>query len=762
MAAVDLPMSLLAGAGSSAPPPPKRPRRHGGWSTLELAVKGVATQLPGAVEGTYPYEDVDGIVRFAVVRVRTADGKTYRPVHLEDARWYVGDPKGPLPPYRLPEVVAADRVLAVEGEKCADVARKFGIVATTSAHGSGSAAKTDWAPTAGKEITVWPDANAAGRDYIRDVVDLVRAVSPAAEIRLVAPDGLPEGGDIADWVAAREAEGLADDDIGEALAVLLDGAAPWPESDALDSADSALSAEGGHRSDWPDPLPVVDHVPLPKFPIGEAFPGYLNWLRDFVVAVAECYQVPVDAVALLVLPVLALGLSRRFEVEPHPGWREQLSLYILVLMLSGERKSALMRELLAPVYAWQNEQASGMAKTIREFENKENIAKTRLDNARRKAAKAEIESDELDELARILGAIEEEKPQPPTLVVTEGTSEAIARILVQNNERALLAAAEGDALDIMLGRYSGSPNFGVWLSGHSGDAVDSIRLGREPDRLIHPALQVALCVQPEAVSNLLASRAAHGRGVLARFQYSAPESRVGFRELLTQPVPQRLSDKYGIVVQQLLGTDVPIEPAIIRFSSEAHAVFLAYREQNEIDLRPDGALALNRAWGSKLPGALARIAGIMQSLAPDGPTTIDVETLRCSLALSPYLVAHCNHVTALGGDDLTIDLAQRIDRWYRRAGLACFTKRDAFNQVKSKAQRVEAIEPALALLEDRHRIRQEPSDRPTTRGRPPSQRFKVNPGLLQDADPPPHKSQNPHKPSSGDAGGAQTGTEAGS
>lgn len=762
MAAVDLPVSLLAGARSNAPPPPNTRKRNRGWSTLEAAANGMARQLRGAVEGTYPYQDLDGIARFAIARIRTGEGKTYRPFHFREARWYVGDPDGPLPLYRLPEVVSADRILVVEGEKCADVAKKFGIFATTSAHGAGSATNTDWAPAAAKEITAWPDANAAGRDYIQDVVDLVRAANPAAEIGFVAPEGLPEGGDIADWVAAREAEGLTHDDIAEALAVLLDGAAPWPEDDSRDSAVSAHSAEGDPRSGWPDPLPVVDHAPPPKFPVDDAFPGHLGWLRDFVVAVAECYQVPVDAVALLVLPVLALGLSRRFEVEPQPGWREQLSLYVLVLMLSGERKSALMRELLAPVYAWQHDQASGMADAIRDFENREKVAKSRLDNARKKAAKVDSESGELDELARILEAIEEERPQPPALVVTEGTSEAIARVLVQNNERALLAAAEGDALDIMLGRYSGSPNFGVWLSGHSGDAVDSIRRGREPDRLLHPALQVALCVQPEAVSSLLASRAAHGRGVLARFLYSAPESRVGFRELLTQPVPQQLRDKYGIVIQNLLNIEVPTEPTIVGFSAEAQGSFLAYREQNEIDLRPDGALALNRAWGSKLPGALARVAGIMQSLAPDAPTTIGVETLQSALALSDYLIAHCHHVTALGGDDLAIDLAQRIDRWYRRAGLARFSKRDAFNQVKSKAQRVEAIEPALVLLEDRHRIRQEPNNRPATRGRPPSPTFQVNPALLQNAGTPPHKSQSPHKPPSDDAASAQTDPEAGS
>ena len=40
-------------------------------------------------------------------------------------------------PYHLPEVIAAEKVLVVEGEKDVETARTFGFVATTNAEGAG-------------------------------------------------------------------------------------------------------------------------------------------------------------------------------------------------------------------------------------------------------------------------------------------------------------------------------------------------------------------------------------------------------------------------------------------------------------------------------------------------------------------------------------------------------------------------------------------------------------------------------------------------
>jgi len=722
--AIGMTMAMLMAPSSHTWHSDRTPRLY---ESLDIAVGAIAGACGGSVEALHDYRHADGTIAFYVVRLRTASGKTYRPISPAGTGWRIGAPQGALPLFNLPSINETQEIVVTEGEKCALVAIMLGTKATTSAHGAQSARKTDWTPLAGKHVVLLPDKDEAGLKYVFEVASILRGLTPPASARMLALPDLPAGGDIVDWYEAKRAAGLDDAEVAEELAKLLEQAEPIP-----DSAHSAHSARGGATAKWDPPLPVVSPVVLPPFPIETAFPSYLRRLRDFAVAVAETYQVPVDAVVMCILPVMALTLAKRFEVEPMPGWREQLSTYSVVLLPSGDRKTAVIRCLLSPVYAWQRDKATGLDVAVARCENEIFALEEKLKAARKKHAEGEEPADDQDELARHLRELERTRPQAPRLIATEGTSEAIALMLVENNERGMVAAAEGDALDVMLGRYSGSPNFGVWLSGHSGDAVDSVRRGRKADRLAHPALQVVLCIQPQAVFELIASRAAQGRGLLARIFFVMPESKVGFRKLTPPPIPTDLSDFYGTRVQSHLSQDIPTEPTLIRLTPEASAILLEFRAQNEIDLRPEGALELFKDWGSKLPGNLVRIAGTFAAFAhPENPV-IDAETMRCALTLASYLTNHYEYVISMAGDDKRIAVARRIDSWIRRNRIAVFSRRDAFTAVRSaQIQNVEDLDPALELLQARHRIRPLLQVTRHGPGRPASPQFAVNPLVHQ-------------------------------
>ena len=65
--------------------------------------------------------------------------------------------------YRLPEVLAAETVYVVEGEKDADALFDIGLVATTNACGAQQAWQSEWTQVlAGKKIIVLPDNDEPG------------------------------------------------------------------------------------------------------------------------------------------------------------------------------------------------------------------------------------------------------------------------------------------------------------------------------------------------------------------------------------------------------------------------------------------------------------------------------------------------------------------------------------------------------------------------------------------------------------------------
>ena len=143
------------------------------------------------------------VCRFDSDEVDAATGKRkkeFRP--FANAKW--ADPPGPLPLYRLPDLVAHPDapVVVVEGEKTCDAAIELlhhrGCVVTTWAHGAGSVHKSDWSPLKGRDVVCWPDNDDSGVEAMKHAAQLMLDAG-ARSVRIVElPKGLPPKWDLAD------------------------------------------------------------------------------------------------------------------------------------------------------------------------------------------------------------------------------------------------------------------------------------------------------------------------------------------------------------------------------------------------------------------------------------------------------------------------------------------------------------------------------------------------------------------------------------
>lgn len=123
--------------------------------------------------------------------------KTFRP-YLASGAPGMPDPR---PLYRQADLVNAERVILVEGEKCADALASIGIPATTAMGGaSANPGKTDWSPLAGKSVIIWPDNDEPGRAMPDKVRSAIEAVGGTVTV-LSPPAGKPPKWDAADAVA---------------------------------------------------------------------------------------------------------------------------------------------------------------------------------------------------------------------------------------------------------------------------------------------------------------------------------------------------------------------------------------------------------------------------------------------------------------------------------------------------------------------------------------------------------------------------------
>jgi hypothetical protein len=186
---------------------------------------------------TYNYLDSAGHPVYQVRRVNftRADGqpdKEFRQYQWLDGRWQPGRGETPDLLYRLPEVVKAQRVIGVEGEKAAEALRSVGYLATTHAGGVGAIDKAlpayrEW--LRGKDFISLPDNDQPGQDM---AAKLAAALLPIVASGATVDRALFGGhkADIADVIARLRAELLSNEEIRAEIDRLLAQAQPWQRS----------------------------------------------------------------------------------------------------------------------------------------------------------------------------------------------------------------------------------------------------------------------------------------------------------------------------------------------------------------------------------------------------------------------------------------------------------------------------------------------------------------------------------------------------
>ncbi|WP_265027585.1 AAA family ATPase [Wolbachia endosymbiont (group B) of Chorthippus parallelus] len=105
------------------------------------------------------------------------------------------------PLYNIPGILRSDKVVLVEGEKCAEALIEKGITATTAMFGANAPIdRTDWTPLRGKHVIIWPDNDEAGNKYTKNAEKRLLELGVASLATLKIPPNKPRSWDAADAV----------------------------------------------------------------------------------------------------------------------------------------------------------------------------------------------------------------------------------------------------------------------------------------------------------------------------------------------------------------------------------------------------------------------------------------------------------------------------------------------------------------------------------------------------------------------------------
>jgi len=525
--------------------------------------------------------------------------------------------------------------------------------------------------------------------------------------------------------------------VNRAALAKLDAAAKAAPELALATHDGEKPDRLMTPVDWPSLLPLQIET-LPEFPV-DALPSPL---RDWASAASDATQTPpalAASMALAAASTVALGAAK---VECAAGWEEELALYVVTVLPSGERKSSVVRMALAPVRTLERELGEHARPRIAESLARREILDARRTRLTRDAGRDTADPAELAEINAQLDALAE--PVPPRLLADDATPEALAGLLARH-ERIGVLAAESALIDNLAGRYSeGKANLHLVCQAYDGEEARIDRRGRPPEIIARPLLALGLAVQPHVLDALRAHPVVREQGLLARMAVLVPESKVGRRDLHPPPIPPPVAKAYESAIRALgtlnqrdrtdttvrtgssVGSVAPSGGLQLTLDAEADAALSELRAELEPRLDPaTGDLAPIAAWTSKHPGRVARIAGLIHLIDAEPHAPITGATMRAAVRIGGCLLAHARNALLQDGDRRKLDQAAS---WTAKRG--SFTLRDFHRGALHGHGTSNEAYRLVALLEEHGYVRPlpEPSSAPKG-GRPPSPSYEVNPAL---------------------------------
>jgi len=636
------------------------------YRTLEEAGRAIARRLKGRYSQHWTYYDANGGESFSVLRFdacETLDGeKTYRPVHSDGTGYVEGDPLGLLPLYNLPELLhnASSQVFICEGEKACDAARSIGLLGTCSAHGAKSAQKTDWRPLAGRSVVVLPDNDPSGHGYAGAVVDTLLNLDPPAEVRVVTLPGLPEHGDIHDWLEERDSlepsvlRARVQAIVDEAESIVLTS----ESGKTIVSASQPSSSSGTGRQTGSNQ--VLQYLPFPVEALAKP-------LADFVAGAARAIGCDPSYVALPLLAALASAIGNTRRVELKRGWAEPAILWTATVGDSGTLKSPALEVALRAIRRRQHTAVRQYKETMAQYE----IERERYEKEHAIWKRSKSENGDPPP-----------KPETPCLDrcwCDDTTIEALAVLLLQNPRGMLLVRDELAGWLGSFDRYSqGKGDAAKWLEMHGGR---SIMVDRKtgPSKVTYvprAAVSVTGGIQPTTLGKALGTEYREN-GLAARLLLACPPpqakrwTETDISPEMEESIERVFEKLYSLQLVTQGDEDTPLD---LPLTSEGKAAWIAFynahaREQAEL------AGDLAAAW-SKLEGYAARFALVVHLVrwaagdkTLDNPNIIDERSIQAGVTLSQWFGYEARRVyQILGETDEQRDQRRLVERIRSKGG----------------------------------------------------------------------------------------------
>ncbi|WP_339518430.1 YfjI family protein [Pseudomonas proteolytica] len=399
------------------------------------------------------------------------------------------------------------------------------------------------------------------------------------------------------------------------------------------------------------PRPLIESNPVAQpYPV-QALGGILG---PAVERMAEVIGVPQALAAQSVLAASALATQGHAGLQLD-GRNYPLSLYLITVAASGDRKTAADRSALLPARQWEREQWQRYREQL----------------ARYRAAQRQMQRINPADPDSANGVPLEAEPSAPRLITTDPTIEALIKGLCYDLPSMGLFCDEG-------GQFLGSSTMSrdnrlkavtTLSSLWDGSPIDRARsMVGESLRAYDRRLSLHLMLQPYLAIQLLSDPLLQGQGILGRCLMTWPTSLAGQRsyqavDLSKDPALKRYHRRLSALFYQpwSLSADGALQLSPLSLSPLARRRWIDLHDAIEAQLGEFGELASVRPSGSKAADNLLRVAGILAVV--EESSVVDVDHIQRASVLVGYYLNEIQRLTEQEPVCRVKEEADRLLRW---------------------------------------------------------------------------------------------------
>lgn len=444
------------------------------------------------------------------------------------------------------------------------------------------------------------------------------------------------------------------------------------------------------------PLPL--HRPLKNpgvFPIealGKVLGPAAKTLQRVIQAPdSVCAQSVLGAAALACQPYANISIDSR-EIP--------LSIFLLTVAESGDRKSGTDKAALKPIYAWQKMLFDSFKEEHKQYTRCRDLWECKKKEWMKDPSKGIYKEDPPQE------------PLHPLILVEEPTYEGIVKYLAIGQPSIGLFSDEGARF--FGGHAMGRDNQLKTIAGLSslwdGKEISRLRGGDGNMLLYGRRVSLHLMIQEVILEQLMSNKMMECQGFLPRCLISFPESTAGKRQYVEEDLDKDLAiTKYYAQLNLLLDKKLPVEPypapqnelkpIKLNLTATAKKEWISYHNAIDKDLGVGKRLEQIRRFANKAAEHVLRLAGNLGMIDRIEMDQIELEDVQRGIALVEYYLNELMRIQGYLTVPTDLILAQKLLNWFGSKGRDAFSLQEIYQYGPTQIRQATAARSIMKILE---------------------------------------------------------------